>query len=109
MMNDKEYIEHGGARCPNCRGKKIEGDGALQSDAGCVWQEIKCTECDSTWQDVYELTGYDKLINPDETVKVQYCQGCQKRQKFDTGTTSDKCWICGHEKPIAQEEPCKDK
>lgn len=59
-MTDKQYVLHGGGKCPVCRSTNITG-GEVNVDAGTASQEISCGECDATWNDVYKLVGYAEL------------------------------------------------
>ena len=55
-MNEKEYVQSGGCRCPFCGSQDIEG-GDREIDDGVAQQEMYCTECDGEWIDVYHLVG----------------------------------------------------
>lgn len=58
-MSKKEYAENGGINCPCCEGD-VEGSG-VEVEAGMAYQEMNCTECDATWNDVYKLISYEEL------------------------------------------------
>jgi len=64
LLTNEEYIQNDGNTCPNCRHKDSIEMGDL--DAGCdeAWNNCKCTNCNATWVDVYQLTGYCDLIIP---------------------------------------------
>ena len=53
-IDKNAYIEGKGVTCPFCGSPQIEG-GFVEIDAGKALQEIGCTECHESWQDVYEL------------------------------------------------------
>lgn len=52
----KKYLKQGGVNCPYCGSSNIEGD-SFDVDAGNVYQDIRCLECDKEWCDEYSLTG----------------------------------------------------
>lgn len=56
-LSDAEYVEKGGCTCPFCGSDDIEG-GPFNADAGYATQEVSCNECDRSWEDQYNLTGY---------------------------------------------------
>lgn len=56
-LSDAEYVEKGGCTCPFCGSDDIEG-GSTNVDAGYATQEVSCNECDRSWEDQYNLTGY---------------------------------------------------
>lgn len=60
ITTSEEYARTGGVCCPVCGEHAIEG-GPIEIDAGGAWQNITCTECESTWTDQYNLCGYDML------------------------------------------------
>jgi hypothetical protein len=56
IMLDKEtYVKGGGHLCPFCEAESVQG-GFIEIEAGKAFQEMGCTECEGTWQDVYELS-----------------------------------------------------
>lgn len=57
-LSSDEYVSKLGAQCPFCGGESIVG-GEINIDAGCASQEVSCHDCYATWQDVYNLVGYD--------------------------------------------------
>ena len=57
----EEYIRTGGVRCLFCGSEQIEG-GSFECEAGCVWQRIRCLDCDQEWIDLYQLRD---VQNPD--------------------------------------------
>ena len=56
-MTDKQYRDSGGCQCPFCRGTDVVG-GHVEVDAGGATQEVSCNDCDRSWIDCYNLTGY---------------------------------------------------
>lgn len=55
------YLKRGGSRCPVCNSDQLEGDGPYNADGDYAWHRIKCLRCDSTWNDIYKLSGFDDL------------------------------------------------
>jgi formate dehydrogenase maturation protein FdhE len=54
MIEKDAYIKGKGITCPFCGSRQIEG-GFVDIEAGKVFQEMGCTACQGSWQDVYEL------------------------------------------------------
>lgn len=59
-LTSSEYVEAGGAICPVCESNDIEG-GPVEIDIGVAQQYCTCLNCDASWRDLYDLTGYDDL------------------------------------------------
>lgn len=59
-MSDREYVRSSGTKCPVCRSTQISGE-QLEVDAGTAWQPMKCSDCHATWNDTYQLVGYNEL------------------------------------------------
>lgn len=57
----KKYVEQGGVNCPCCGSKDIGTETALRSDAGTVWQDVKCNSCGELWIDKYDLVDVEDL------------------------------------------------
>lgn len=69
------------AHCPFCESQDIEG-GRIEVDDGGAYQSITCNDCESEWDDAYELdrividgTGYDggkedRALSPRELATV---------------------------------------
>ncbi len=53
LKDVKKYIESSG-NCPYCNSHQIEG-GSIEVDSSYAWQKIRCYDCDSRWQDIYQL------------------------------------------------------
>ena len=58
------YVANCGNKCPKCRSDNLEAGEMQIPDGGTTWQPVKCHNCGSTWNDVYELASYDKLVTP---------------------------------------------
>jgi hypothetical protein len=54
MIDKKAYIKGKGLICPFCKAESVQG-GFIHVEAGKTLQEMNCLECDSKWQDVYQL------------------------------------------------------
>ena len=57
-----EYVAHGGAKCPFCHSRELEG-GSQDADGPTIVQTIKCLACGRRWYDVYHLAA----IMPDDS------------------------------------------
>ena len=55
MIDKESYIKGGGLFCPFCDAESVQG-GFTDIEAGKAFQEMCCSECEGTWQDVYELS-----------------------------------------------------
>lgn len=64
-LSDAEYAKQGGYVCPFCGSINIEGVAGVDVEGGSATQEIRCTNCDRAWQDVYRLIGYQSADNPE--------------------------------------------
>ena len=56
----EKYLASGGLNCPVCGKDNLEGDSIDISKAGSS-QEVYCLDCESSWTDLYTLTGYADL------------------------------------------------
>lgn len=56
----REYVAGLGCLCPVCKSTDIEG-GSVEIDAGTASQEVHCLNCDASWKDLYDLTGFANL------------------------------------------------
>lgn len=61
-LTPAEYVEYKGDFCPMCRGFDFTGHSIEVAD-GQAFQEVTCNnpDCEASWVDCYELSGYDKL------------------------------------------------
>jgi hypothetical protein len=63
-MTQKHYAEEQGKLCPVCKSIDIHEDAREPNFSfGTVTQEMFCDGCGSYWEEVYVLTGYDKLYD----------------------------------------------
>lgn len=58
-LTKKQYVKKCGVICPFCQSDQIEGF-SIEVDGPIAWQPIICNDCNSEWDDIYELTGYEK-------------------------------------------------
>jgi len=63
MIDRETYIKGKGVMCPFCHAESIQG-GFVQIEEGKAFQEMSCTECEGTWQDVYQLVDMMTGMNP---------------------------------------------
>jgi len=52
----RKYIEQSGVNCPHCNSSNIEG-GSMDMNAGNIYQNIWCNDCQEEWTDEYALVG----------------------------------------------------
>ena len=57
-MSDKEYLRHGGGKCPFCGSENLEGQGNGDTDGSDHWEEVLCLDCHKSWNDIYTLAAY---------------------------------------------------
>ena len=74
MVDSKAHINARGVTCPYCGAESIDG-GFIEVDAGKAFQEMRCTECEGIWQDVYQLID----VIPRQNGVHFNIQGYQKR------------------------------
>lgn len=46
--------------CPSCGSHDIEG-GNFNSDSGYVWQNIECSDCGTSWKEIYSESGSEEF------------------------------------------------
>lgn len=54
------FAQEGGARCPVCGSHSVESL-SLEADGPDAWDESTCSDCGSSWNCSYRLTGYFDL------------------------------------------------
>jgi len=54
MLDREAHIEGKGLSCPFCGSLSIVG-GFIEIEAGKAYQRTACTDCEQSWQDIYEL------------------------------------------------------
>jgi len=57
-LSNSEYLAKEGNVCPFCRCSEVESNGTVEVDGSIAWQKVTCTECDESWQDNYNLVGF---------------------------------------------------
>ena len=68
QLTPEGYAQAGGERCPACLGKDLVRRHYDQSGPGRVTRTWRCSKCAATWTAVYELTGYEGLTTPGDTL-----------------------------------------
>lgn len=61
-LTQEKYLSKNGIVCPLCRSEMVEG-GSVHIDGSGAWQKVTCTRCSATWNDLYDLVGYDSLAD----------------------------------------------
>ncbi len=63
MLTDSEYVRRGGGCCPFCRKDEDFDLCAPQSKStgDILSQHVTCRACGRSYQDLYELTGYEPV------------------------------------------------
>ena len=56
--------------CPNCGDDRIEG-GSANFDGDIVGQEVSCTECDTSWYELYTALSRVDIQYPEEVDSIQ--------------------------------------
>ncbi len=59
-MTKEEYVACAGQVCPLCGSDNIAA-GKLDSEGREAWQEVKCNNCKARWNDIFTLTGYERI------------------------------------------------
>lgn len=54
----KRYLKEP-SLCPFCGEGNIEGD-QLEVDGAYAWQQVHCTDCQATWNDIYKLVDVEE-------------------------------------------------
>ena len=57
-----EYLRSRGTLCPLCSFDQLEGD-SCEIDGGTMRQQIICSNCETTWYDVYKLEGIELIAD----------------------------------------------
>ena len=64
-MTNKEFLQHKGEVCPNCRSCNVDAD-TVDHDGSIGYGNCNCMDCGATWVDNWKLSGYSDLdLNPD--------------------------------------------
>ena len=92
-MDKKAYIESKGAMCPFCRAESIQG-GFIRIEAGKAFQEMGCTECEGSWEDVYQLVDVISIEKGEQKMKNETIQEIVDSALI-SGTVEAECLECG--------------
>jgi hypothetical protein len=61
-LQQENYVASKGQRCPVCGSDLVNQQGRpLQADGGEAWADIYCFGCSASWQDHYQLVGFNGL------------------------------------------------
>ena len=60
-LDSEAYVFKLGLMCPNCGTNNIEGLDSVAVQEGRATQSVICNICDATWDDQYNLVGYESL------------------------------------------------
>lgn len=62
-MTSVEYVKEQGMACPACGGRDVTIEGGESFYFGrSATTHCCCENCGATWEDCYELVGYDNLV-----------------------------------------------
>jgi predicted transcriptional regulator len=67
-MSDAQYVARKGTRCPVCGSDHIESE-SVEADGKDGWANVRCRECDASWSDSWQMTGYFDLQTPQAIVE----------------------------------------
>lgn len=65
-LTDEQYVKKakkGGCCCPFCGSDNLDGEGVDVGKASAT-QEVTCQDCNASWYDEYQLTGYTVINGP---------------------------------------------
>lgn len=65
-MTNQEYVNNKGTNCPFCGSENITVDNA-ETDGNTASQTCYCSDCNSDWEDIYKLQGYN-IINDNSDI-----------------------------------------
>lgn len=57
MISQEEYVKIDGMICPECESEDLKWS-PIRIGSGGISQRVHCQNCDSSWYDEYELSGY---------------------------------------------------
>ncbi len=60
LLTEEEYVKKQGVACPSCGSYHVEG-GSFDYESHIIYQIVDCTDCGSSWTDVFKLSGYDNF------------------------------------------------
>ena len=55
---NEQYIKTS-YRCPSCDSYEVTTIDHVEIDSNSASQKVKCDSCKATWQDIYQLIGYE--------------------------------------------------
>ncbi len=66
MTRQQEYVKQGGRQCPVCKINSITAVTDFESDTQEAWRLIRCNNCGSSWEEVFQLRGYEIVSTGDK-------------------------------------------
>lgn len=51
------YLLWGGNRCPYCKRESVSTTSGMETDENYATRSCRCTECERTWEEYYELAA----------------------------------------------------
>ncbi len=57
-MNNREYLQEEGNRCPSCGSGNISG-GNFGADCTYAWRPVTCKDCGGEWQEQFVMQSYN--------------------------------------------------
>ncbi len=58
IKTNEQYIKTSD-RCPSCDSYEVTTIDHVEIDSNSASQKVKCDSCKATWQDIYQLIGYE--------------------------------------------------
>lgn len=88
----ENYVTSNGHFCPNCGSKNIEANVALEADGLAALGRVGCSNCESAWNDQYDLVGFSDLeAKPLQIIRSESERGYWKLDQgwvFDVGSAT---------------------
>lgn len=69
-MTPEIYAQAGGVHCPNCGGTKLKEAYAFEAHESRAILPMYCDDCDSQWDAVYALNGYQFLNDENQGKEI---------------------------------------
>jgi hypothetical protein len=60
-LQQENYVSSKGQRCPNCGSDNISLASPMETDGSEAWGNSYCSGCLASWQDCYQLAGFNGL------------------------------------------------
>ena len=59
-ISSESYVNSFGSICPNCQSRDIVAD-IFEAEGN--YRNVQCDDCDASWIETYEMTGYENLAD----------------------------------------------